>query len=108
LVVRNYLRGLFMAVIRRVGPDSQIQGGTETAGPSNLESTIFAVAEPSIREIEDLIARLQGVRDQLTSEARRVYREVTQFAQMTQAANESTKVIAGTLLQLKRRTARQQ
>jgi hypothetical protein len=50
-----------------------------------------------VLEIDKLIAQLQDVRDHLVNEGQRVERAITEYAQMSQAATKSTKLIAENL-----------
>ncbi len=52
-------------------------------------------------EIERLIAELHTLRDYLLDEGQRVQRVIAQYAQMSQAATKSTKIIAESLSLLK-------
>ena len=67
----------------------------------NLNSLIQRVSGTSVLEIEKLISELQNLRDFLQSEGQRVQREIAEYAQMSQAASKSTKVIAESLAQWK-------
>ncbi len=77
--------------LRKLAPDSA----------SNLSSLIQRVSQASVSEIEMLIAELQGLRDFLLNEGQRVQREITEYARLSQAAMESTRVITETLLKWK-------
>jgi hypothetical protein len=72
------------------------ENGTEP-GMGNLNSLIQRVSGTSVLEIEKLISELQNLRDFLQSEGQRVQREIAEYAQMSQAASKSTKVIAESL-----------
>ena len=48
-------------------------------------------------EIEKLISELQTLRDYLQTEGKRVQREISEYAHMSQAATKSTKIIAESL-----------
>jgi hypothetical protein len=61
---------------------------------SNINSLLQRVAGTSIQEIDKLIAELQTLRDRLSSEAARVQREIVEYATLSQAAMQSTKIIA--------------
>jgi pantothenate kinase len=78
----------------------QPEAGSEM-GVSNLNSLIQRVSGTSVLEIEKLIAELQTLRDYLQNEGQRVQREITEYAQMSQAATKSTKIIAESLAQWK-------
>ncbi len=61
---------------------------------SNINSLLQRVAGTSIQEIDKLIAELQTLRDRLNTEAARVQREIVEYATLSQAAMQSTKIIA--------------
>ena len=70
-------------------------------GVGNLNSLIQRVSGTSVLEIEKLISELQNLRDYLQNEGQRVQREIAEYAQMSQAASKSTKIIADSLAQWK-------
>ncbi len=80
---------------RRVQPEFTEPGTTVIA--AQLER----VAGTSIREIDNLIAELQVVRDYLRAEGDRVQREVASYAQVSQAAMASAKIITDSMGQWK-------
>ena len=64
---------------------------------SNINSVLQRVTATSVQEIDKLITELQTLRDMLHSEGARVQREVVQYSTLSQAALQSTKVIAESL-----------
>ena len=64
---------------------------------SNVNSVLQRVTETSVQEIDKLITDLQTLSNMLDSEASRVQREVVQYSTFTQAALQSTKIIAESL-----------
>jgi hypothetical protein len=84
--------------------------GSEPAGlePSaeatvnNVNSLIQRVAGTSLGEIENLIGELEALRDLLHAEGQRVQREISGYAQLSQAAMKSTRMIADNVTQWKR------
>jgi hypothetical protein len=60
---------------------------------SHVNSLIDRVSGGSVKEIERLIAELQSLRDFLLNEGQRVQREITGYAQMSQSAISSTKIM---------------
>jgi hypothetical protein len=61
---------------------------------NNINSLLQRVAGTSVQEIDRLIADLQGLRETLSTEGARVQREIAQYAALSQAAMQSTKVFA--------------
>jgi len=95
-----------VAYLRR--PASVLPGSTEPVlEPSpevtvnNVNSLIQRVAGASIAEIEKLISELESLRDLLHSEGQRVQREISGYAQLSQAAMKSTRMIADNVAQWK-------
>jgi hypothetical protein len=70
-------------------------------GTGNINFLIERVAGSSIKEIDNLIADLQTVREFLRSEGERVAREITSYAQASQAAMSSAKVVSDSMTQWK-------
>ena len=69
---------------------------------NNINQLLQRVAGTSVQEIDKLITELQTLRDTLQSEAARVQREIVEYATLSQAALQSTKIIAESLTQLKK------
>lgn len=69
---------------------------------SNVNSLIQRVAGTSLAEIEKLIGELESLRDLLHAEGQRVQREISGYAQLSQAAMKSTRMIADNVSQWKR------
>jgi hypothetical protein len=61
---------------------------------SNVNSLIQRVAGVSIAEIQNLIIELESLRELLHAEGQRVQREISGYAQLSQAAMKSTRMIA--------------
>ena len=68
---------------------------------NNVNSLIQRVAGASIQEIENLISELESLRDLLHAEGQRVQREISGYAQLSQAAMKSTRMIADNVEQWK-------
>jgi len=69
---------------------------------NNVNSLIQRVAGTSLSEIENLIGELESLRDLLHAEGQRVQREISGYAQLSQAAMKSTRMIADNVTQWKR------
>jgi hypothetical protein len=69
---------------------------------SSINSVLQRATATSVQEIDRLITEMQTLRDTLHSEAMRVQGEVFQYATLTQAALQSTKIIAESLTQWKK------
>jgi len=100
--VRNdvaYLRRPAPSMVSSVdpAPDSSAE-----ATVNNVNSLIQRVAGTSLAEIEKLIAELESLRDLLHAEGQRVQREISGYAQLSQAAMKSTRMIADNVTQWKR------
>jgi hypothetical protein len=95
--IRDFVRN--DVALRR--PASGLPGSTEPvlepspeATVNNLNSLIQRVAGTSIAEIENLISELESLRDLLRAEGERVQREISGYAQLSQAAMKSTRMIS--------------
>jgi uncharacterized protein (DUF3084 family) len=69
----------------------------DMVGADNIRSLLQRVSGKSIQEIDEVITRLEMLRDRLQQESARVQRELAEYANLSQAALQSTKVIAETL-----------
>jgi hypothetical protein len=79
-------------------------GGGGSSGEvfvSNLNSIVQRVAGTSVAEIDNLIAELELLREYLQQEGQRVQREVVAYAQISQAAMRSTKIIVESIAHMK-------
>ena len=80
---------------------SPLEPNTE-ATVNNVNSLIQRVAGTSLAEIEKLISELESLRDLLHAEGQRVQREISGYAQLSQAAMKSSRMIADNVTQWKR------
>jgi len=105
--IRDFVRN-DVAYLRRPAPGMLGTPETTALEPSteatvnNVNSLIQRVAGTSLSEIENLIAELEALRDLLHSEGQRVQREISGYAQLSQAAMKSTRMIADNVSQWKR------
>jgi hypothetical protein len=106
--IRDFVRN-DIAYLRRPSPAPNMVGGTDVAADPNTDATvnnvnslIQRVAGTSLAEIENLISELESLRDILHAEGQRVQREISGYAQLSQAAMKSTRMIADNVAQWKR------
>ena len=104
--IREFVRN-DVAYLRRPAPS--LPGSAETAPEPSTETTVNSVnsliqrvAGSSLSEIENLIGELESLRDLLHAEGQRVQREISGYAQLSQAAMKSTRMIADNVTQWKR------
>ena len=103
--IRDFVRN-DIAYLRR--PAVPSRRSTRRSMPSaeatvnNVNSLIQRVAGTSLAEIEKLISELESLRDLLHAEGQRVQREISGYAQLSQAAMKSTRMIADNVTQWKR------
>ena len=96
--IRDFVRN-DIAYLRRPAPglpssaENALEPNTE-ATVNNVNSLIQRVAGTSLAEIENLISELESLRDLLHAEGQRVQREISGYAQLSQAAMKSTRMIA--------------
>jgi hypothetical protein len=104
--IRDFVRN-DIAYLRRPGPGMVTSSETlpETS-PENavnsVNSLIQRVAGTSLGEIENLMSELEALRELLHAEGQRVQREISGYAQLSQAAMKSTRMIADNVAQWKR------
>jgi hypothetical protein len=102
--IRDFVRN-DIAYLRRpvssTGPEPAVDTSTDSA-VNSVNSLIQRVAGTSLSEIENLISELESLRDVLHAEGQRVQREIASYAQLSQAAMKSTRMIAENVTQWKR------
>jgi hypothetical protein len=101
--IREFVRN-DIAYLRRpaVAAETTPLDATAEATVNNVNSLIQRVAGTSLAEIEKLISELEGLRDLLHAEGQRVQREISGYAQLSQAAMKSTRMISDNVTQWKR------
>ena len=102
--IRDFVRN-DIAYLRRpavTSPETAPLDASAEATVNNVNSLIQRVAGTSLAEIEKLISELESLRDLLHAEGQRVQREISGYAQLSQAAMKSTRMIADNLEQWKR------
>ncbi len=98
--IREFVRN-DVAYLRRPGPSMLGDSLDGDATVKNVNSLIQRVAGASLGEIENLINELEGLRDMLHAEGQRVQREIAGYAQLSQTAMRSTRMIADNVAQWK-------
>ena len=101
--IRDFVRN-DIAYLRRpaVAAESAPLDPSAEATVNNVNSLIQRVAGTSLAEIEKLISELESLRDLLHAEGQRVQREISGYAQLSQAAMKSTRMISDNVTQWKR------
>jgi hypothetical protein len=93
--IREFVRRDVAGLRRQPESDSEMVA-------SNIGSLLQRVAGTSVGEIDKLIGELQTLRDMLAKEGARVQREIVEYATLSQAAMQSTKIIAESLTHWKK------
>jgi hypothetical protein len=88
--IREFIRRDFASVRRPTENEGEMVA-------NNISSLLQRVSGSSVQEIDRLIGELQTARDTLQNEGERVQREIIQYANLSQAAMRSTKIIAESL-----------
>jgi hypothetical protein len=103
--IRDFVRNDIAYLRRPATPapatETALEPSTD-ATVTNVNSLIQRVAGTSLAEIEKLIGELESLRDLLHAEGQRVQREISGYAQLSQAAMKSTRMIADNVAQWKR------
>lgn len=68
----------------------------------NISSLLQRVSASSVQEIDGLISDLEILRERLHDDGRRVHREIVEYASLSEAAMQSTRIIAESLGRWKR------
>ena len=92
--IREFIRR-DVSHLRRPQTESSEQAVT------NINSLLDRVSGSSVTEIDSLITDLRNVRDFLQTEGERVQREIASYAQLSQVAMTSVKIIAESMSQWK-------
>ena len=93
--IREFIRR-DVAHLRR---PAQAEGSEQAV--TSIHSLLDRVSGSSVTEIDALIADLRNVRDFLQAEGERVQREIASYAQLSQVAMTSVKIIAESMSQWK-------
>jgi len=101
--VEAAVEGEIREFVRR--DDANLRRAPETDSEmvaNNITTLLQRVAGTSVKEVDKLIVELQTLRDMLQTESSRVQREIVEFATLSQAAMQSTKIIAESITHWKR------
>jgi hypothetical protein len=90
-------------VRREVGPAPRRPENEGTLIADNISSLLQRVSASSLQEIDALINDLTMLREKLHEDGRRVHRQIIQYASLSQSAMQSTRAIAESLGQWKKR-----
>jgi hypothetical protein len=101
--IREFIRRDVAHLRRPSGPQPALESSSEAA-MNNINSLLDRVSGNSVHEIDSLIVDLRKVRDFLQNEGERVQREITSYAQLSQVAMTSVKIIAESMQQWKSQT----
>jgi pantothenate kinase len=93
--IREFIRR-DVAHLRRAVPESASEQAV-----TSINSLLDRVSGSSVTEIDGLIADLSNVREFLKNEGERVQREIASYAQLSQVAMTSVKIIAESMSQWK-------
>jgi hypothetical protein len=93
--IREFVRRDVATLRRQPDNDSEVVA-------NNIGSLLQRVAGTSVKEIDKLILELQTLREMLQNEGARVQREIVEFATLSQAAMQSTRIISESLTQWKK------
>jgi hypothetical protein len=88
--IREFVRRDGSSLRRAPESDSEVVA-------SNISTLLQRVAGTSVQEVDRLIAELQTLREMLQTEGVRVQREIVEYANLSQSAMQSTKIIAESL-----------
>jgi hypothetical protein len=102
--IRDFVRNDIAYLRRPPGASPEMAPHTDASESTvnSVNSLIQRVAGTSLAEIEKLISELESLRDLLHAEGQRVQREISGYAQLSQAAMKSTRMIADNVTQWKR------
>ena len=91
------IRDLLRREVSGLRADPQPESDPVTDNTDNIGSLVQQVTGTSVQELERLIVELSGMRETLSSEGKRVQREIVQYAALSQAAMQSSKTLADTM-----------
>ena len=93
--IREFVRRDVSTLRRSPESDSELVA-------NNIGTLLQRVAGTSVQEIDRLISELKMLREMLQNESQRVQREIVEYATLSQAAMQSTKIITESLTHWKK------
>jgi|SRR4051812_7493907 len=94
--IRDFVRRDIATLRRQPESDSEMVA-------SNIGTLLARVSGTSVKEIDKLIGELQTLREMLHNEGARVQREIVEYATLSHAAMQSTRIIAESLTHWKKK-----
>ncbi len=94
--IRDFVRRDIATLRRQPESDSEMVA-------SNIGTLLARVSGTSVKEIDKLIVELQTLREMLHNEGARVQREIVEYATLSHAAMQSTRIIAESLTHWKKK-----
>ena len=76
------------------------ESGDDEPSAENLGNLLRQVSKPSIAEIDDLISELQTLRRKLQTDADRIGRDITKYAELNQQVMRLTTIISDSVKKL--------
>ena len=99
--IRDFVRN-DIAYLRRPNAAATAEAAIDADAAVNSVTTLIQrVAGTSLSEIENLIGELESLRELLHTEGQRVQREIASYAQLSQVAMTSVKIISESMGQWK-------
>jgi|SRR5260370_26076356 len=100
--IRDFVRKDVAHLRRPASGGSTEREPSAEATVNNVNSLIQCIAGTSLSQVETLVSELESLRDLLHAEGQRVQNEISGYAQLSQAAMKSTRMIADNIEQWKR------
>jgi hypothetical protein len=92
------VQGVDREVVRHdFAPRARRRPALEPDLTGHVGTLMRRVADSSLQDIDELIARLQRRREELLNESERVQRQVIEYAKLSQTTMQSTKIISESL-----------
>lgn len=96
------VEGNIRELVRRDSAAIREAAGESEIAASDLGALMSRVSGSSMREIDNLIDELKGLRDKLQHDGNRVQRDIADYAALTQSVMQLTKIITDGVSQVKK------